>query len=116
MRFINVTSLHHLGTRTDRVRPAGPIKFSNLYGSPEPIEVGDVLYRETDVTGSYLFYKLLDVDCKLKSDRFPEGSPLEIKYHVILTQVKVTKQNKLKELRGLLGLTQDATKELIPNL
>jgi hypothetical protein len=116
MRFIDVTSLHHLGTRTGRVRPTAPITLTNVYGSTDPINAGDVLYRKTDIPGSYLFYELLDVDCKLKSDRFPKGSPLEAKYHVILTQVKVTKQNKLKELRGLLALTQEATKEPIPNL
>ena len=112
MRFININSLHHLGTRTYRPSPGAAIKFSNLYGNATPIEVGDVLYRKTDIPGSYLFYELSEVDCKLKTDRFPEGSPLDIKYHIILTQVKETRQNKIRELRGLLALTLD--KDLIP--
>lgn len=107
LRFINITSLLHLGTVTEKV--GGHYQLRNVYGSETPIGANDILYRETDVAGSYLFYELFHLECTRTRPSLPKGDRNTLPHHVLAEQCKITKRIDIKELRQQLQLTLAAS-------
>jgi hypothetical protein len=103
IRFINITSLLHLGTVTEQV--GGRHQLRNVYGSETIVVSTDVFYRETDVPGSYLFYELFHLESCKNRPSLPQGDRNTLPYHLLVEQRKVAKRGDIKELRQLLQLT-----------
>jgi hypothetical protein len=107
LRFIDITSLLHLGTVTEKVR--GHYQLRNVYGSEAPIGPNDILYRETDVAGSYLFYELFHLECNKSRLSLPKGDRNTLPHHILVEQRKIAKRIDIKELRQRLQLTLTGT-------
>lgn len=68
---------------------------THTYSSMAKVGVNDILYRETDMPGSYIFYLPTMLDCDLT----PIDSPAPYPFLVTLARQKVTKRGDIKLLR-----------------
>jgi len=96
-RFIHIKDLHHLGTRTERVNNV--LTSRNRYGSDVEIKDADVFYREGDLAGSYLFYDLFNLSCRLTSAYPLSSQDTDRQFIVLVQQQKVRNRNRIQDLR-----------------
>lgn len=84
VHYIDVNDLSKRVKVTVKMEGAGWMAFTT-YDSPHRIESTDILYRKTDVPGSYIFYYPRHLDCK----KMPAHCECEFPYQVRFAREKM---------------------------